>query len=90
MSCRLTVKVVPGASRNKVVGMLGEALKIRVQAPPEKGKANAAVLKLVAQFLDLPAKQLSICAGHTSATKVVEIQGISEEELAGKLAELAT
>lgn len=70
--------------------MLGDALKVRVKAPPEKGRANAAVLKLVAEFLDLPANRLSICAGHASSTKIVEIQGISDDELSRKLLDLAT
>ncbi|MGE3465316.1 MAG: DUF167 domain-containing protein [Pyrinomonadaceae bacterium] len=90
MSTRFTVKVVPGASQNKIVGVLGEALKVRVQAPPEKGKANASVLKIIAEFLGVPEKQLSICSGQTSPTKVVEVRGLSDDDLKRKLAGLAT
>jgi hypothetical protein len=85
MNSRLSVKVVPGASQNKVMGLLGETLKVRVKAPPENGKANTAVLKLVADFLGVPVKRLCICTGHTSPSKVVEIQGMSNQELAGRV-----
>jgi len=90
MTARLNVKVIPGASRNKIAGWIGDALKIRVQAPPEKGKANAAVISLLADFLDIPAKHLSICVGHGSQNKVVEVQGLSDAELISKLSALAT
>ncbi len=89
MTARLNVKVIPGTSRNKIAGWIGDALKIRVQAPPEKGKANAAVISLLADFLDIPAKHLSICAGHGSQNKVVEVQGVSDAELIAKLSGLA-
>ena len=84
MTTRLTVKVVPGASQTKIAGLLGDALKIRVQAQPEKGKANTAVLEILAIFLGVPVHQLTICTGHTSQTKVVEIEGISDAALARK------
>ncbi|HEX5635809.1 MAG TPA: DUF167 domain-containing protein [Gammaproteobacteria bacterium] len=90
MTAYLNVKVIPGASRNKIAGWIGDAVKIRVQAPPEKGKANAAVIALLADFLDIPAKQLSICAGHTSQNKVVEVQGLSDAELISRLSALVT
>jgi uncharacterized protein (TIGR00251 family) len=90
MTARLTVKVIPGASQTKIAGLLGDALKIRVQAQPEKGKANIAVLEILAKFLGVPVTNLSICTGHTSHTKVVEVEGISDAELARKLFDLAT
>lgn len=82
---KLAVKIIPGASQEKVVGMLGDALKIRVRAQPERGKANAAVIATLAKFLQLPETAVIICAGHTSANKVVEIQGLSPDELERKL-----
>jgi uncharacterized protein (TIGR00251 family) len=90
MNSHLSVKVIPGASQNKIVGWIGNAVKIRVQAPPEKGKANAAVISLLADFLNIPAKRLSICAGHASQNKIVEVQGVSDAELINKLSGLAT
>jgi len=82
---RLTVKIIPGAAQDKVVGLLGDALKIRVRAQPERGKANTAVIATLAKFLGLPEAALSICSGHTSANKVVEIQGLSRADLDYKL-----
>ena len=90
MKSRLSVKVVPGASQSKIAGLLGDSVKIRVQAPPEKGKANEAVLSLLAKFLGVSVNQLSICTGHTSANKVIEVQGVSDAELTTKLSQLAT
>lgn len=90
MTARLTVKVIPGASQTKIAGLLGDALKIRVQAQPEKGKANTAVLEILAVFLGVSVHQLTICTGHTSQIKVVEIEGVSDAELARKLSEFAT
>lgn len=86
MLTRLAIKVVPGASQDRIAGWLGEALKIRVRAQPEKGKANAAVIALLAAALGVPAKNLRICSGHTSSAKMVEIEGISEIDLHAKIA----
>ena len=60
---RLNVKVVPGSSRNRIVGWLGDALKIKVTAPPEKGRANEAVLSLLAERLGLPADAVAVARG---------------------------
>jgi uncharacterized protein (TIGR00251 family) len=90
LTTRLTIKVIPGASQTKIAGLLGDALKIRIQAPPEKGKANVAVIAVLAKFLRVPAHQISIYSGATSQTKVVEIQGLSSAELASKLSTLAS
>jgi uncharacterized protein YggU (UPF0235/DUF167 family) len=85
-SCRLTLKVVPGAARDEIAGWLGDALKLRVSAAPERGKANAAVEALLARALDLPTANVRIAAGETSARKTVEIAGLSEAEIRARLA----
>ena len=73
---RLELKVVPGASRAGIAGWLGDKLKIRVSAPPERGRANAAVLELLAGALGIPEERVRIVAGTSSARKVVEIDGL--------------
>jgi uncharacterized protein (TIGR00251 family) len=85
LSVRLTLKVVPGTRRDVVDGWLGEALKVRVSAPPERGKANAAVVRLLAEVLAIPAQQVEVVSGTTSPHKIVEVEGLSEETLLARL-----
>jgi hypothetical protein len=83
---KLRIKVVPGASRDGIAGWLGDTLKVRVRAPAERGKANAAVERIVAEALGIAPGQARIVAGHASARKVVEISGVSEAEVQDRLA----
>ncbi len=78
---RLNVKVVPGSSRNQIVGWLGDALKIKVTAPPEKCRANEAVVTLLAETLGLPADAIAIESGHSSPSKVILVTGMDDEML---------
>ena len=80
VSCRLKVKAVPGASRSEIVGRLGEALKIRVAAPPEGGKANREILALLAGRLGLAAADVTLVSGASSPAKVVELRGLTSEQ----------
>jgi uncharacterized protein (TIGR00251 family) len=83
---RLSLKVVPGASSAGIAGWLGDSLKVRVTAPAESGQANAAVRKLLAAALDVPASSVEIVSGRAGPRKVVEIRGLSEAEAADRLA----
>jgi len=85
MIARLQLKVVPGAARDEIAGWLGDALKIRVCAAPERGKANAAVTALLARALGLPEARVRIVAGQTSPRKVVEIEGLEEAHVRERL-----
>ena len=82
---RLPVKVVPGASRDGITGWLGDALKVRVSAPPERGKANAAVERLIADALGVASKGLRVVSGQASPRKIVEVCGLSEAEVLDRL-----
>jgi uncharacterized protein (TIGR00251 family) len=82
---KLRVKVVPGASRDSVDGWLGDALKVRVAAPPERGKANTAVEAAIAAVLGVTVQSVRIISGHTSPRKVVEITGLSDQDVAARL-----
>jgi uncharacterized protein len=73
---RLRVKVVPGCSRTRIAGLLGDRLKIGVAAPPEGGKANAAVCELLAQTLGVPVRQVTVTEGHSRPRKTILIAGI--------------
>lgn len=76
---RLDLKVVPGASRTRVAGWFGERLKIQVAVPPERGKANAAVIELLAGLLGLPKSAVRLVAGASSPQKTVEIAAGEED-----------
>jgi uncharacterized protein (TIGR00251 family) len=75
---RLSLKVVPGSSRDEIVGWLGDSLKVKVKAPPEKGRANEAVVTLLAERLGIDASSISVVSGHGSSAKVVEIDGMDD------------
>ncbi len=80
--------MIPGSSRDCIAEWLGDTLKVRVSAPPEKGKANAAVIKVLAAALGVPEKSMHIVHGITSARKVVEIDGISESQMNRRLSKV--
>jgi uncharacterized protein YggU (UPF0235/DUF167 family) len=77
---------VPRASRDEIVGWLDGALKIRVAAPPEDGRANAALEAVLAGVLGLPKRAVRVAAGHGSARKRVEIEGLDRLEVERRLA----
>ncbi len=85
----LLIKVVPGSSRDAIVGWLGDALKVRVRAKPEQGKANSAVEKTLAKALGLPKGNVKIVAGKTASRKTVQLSGIEPAELRDKLQQIA-
>ena len=81
----ITVKVVPNASRDRIVGPLGDALKIQVAAPPERGRANAAVERLLAKALGVKQKDVSVARGMSNPRKVVLVAGVSIERIQDRL-----
>jgi len=87
---RLAIKVVPGASRSGIAGWLGDTLRVRVTAPAERGKANAAVEALLYEVLGLSKGGVRIVSGGSSARKTVEIAGLSESEARRRLSDAAT
>src|SRR5215211_1259916 len=74
---RVRLRVSPGARRPGVAGRHSESWKIRVSEPPEGGRANAAVVRLLAETLQLPDRDVQVVAGHASRDKVVALEGIS-------------
>ena len=77
---RFTVKVHPRARRSAVTGRLGDAWKLDLTAPPVEGKANEECVRFLAELAGVPRARVRIVTGLTSRTKVVEIEGITEEE----------
>lgn len=74
---RLHVRVSPGAGRAAVVGRYGTSWKLRVTQPPEHGRANDAVIRLLADTLDVPRDAVTLVSGHTGRDKIVELDGIA-------------
>jgi uncharacterized protein (TIGR00251 family) len=79
----LTLHIQPGAKKTEFAGLHGDALKIRLAAPPVDGKANEALIKFVAETLKLPKSAVNLKSGQTSRRKVLEVNGSSREALAG-------
>lgn len=82
---RLTLRVIPGARRAAVVGRYAGGLKVRVTAPPERGRANEEALELLAVAFSLPRRALEIVSGHGSRDKIVALEGIDAAELERRL-----
>lgn len=78
---RIRLKVVPGASRDEIAGAYGDRLRVRVRAAPESGKANGAVLALLAGRLHVPAAALEVVQGHGSPLKSITVRGLSAEQV---------
>ena len=85
----LRLRVVPGASRPGIVGRHGDAWKVRVTAPPEDGRANDAVLDLLARTFDLPRRDVRLATGTSSRDKVVVLEGMTDDLAAELLAAAA-
>lgn len=77
------VKVIPRAKRNEIAGAQGDAVKIRLNAPPVQGRANEALLKYLAGVLKVPRAQIEIVRGETSQHKVVRVRGVPLDKLKG-------
>jgi uncharacterized protein (TIGR00251 family) len=89
VSTRLRLRVAPGAARAGVVGRHGEAWKVRVSAPPEAGRANDAVIELLAETLALPRASVTLVSGHGARDKIVELAGLDPGEIDRRLSTAA-
>ena len=85
-STSLRLRVSPGATRSEIVGRHGEAWKIRVRAVPEDGRANRAVVDLLAETLEIPRGSIEIRRGHASRDKSVLVHGVTTDEAERRLA----
>src|SRR5262245_33593885 len=78
---RVRLRVAPGAARAGLVGRHGDGWKLRVTAPAEGGRANDAVVRLLADTLALPRTSVTLVSGHSARDKIVELAGIEPEEI---------
>lgn len=78
---RLSLKVISNASKDEVVGLIGDSLKVKVRAQPEKGKANKAVIQLLCTALDAPKNSIVVVSGATSSNKIVEVSNVTQQSI---------
>ena len=78
----LTLHIQPGAKKTETAGLHGDALKIRLAAPPVDGKANEALVRFIAEALNLPKSAVNLKSGQTSRRKVLEVSGATSEAVA--------
>ena len=81
----MRLRVVPGSKSPGIVGRYGDAWKLRVGAPPERGRANEAAVELLAETLSIQPADVRLIAGHGSRDKVVEVSGVTPSEAERRL-----
>jgi len=82
---KISLRVQPNAPRNEVLGFTEGVLRIKVAAPPVKGKANQEMVGFLSKVLGVARSSLAIVAGHTSRNKIIDINGLSQEEISRRL-----
>jgi len=89
VSTRVRLRVSPGANNAHVVGRHGEAWKVRVAASPEGGRANEAVVRLLAETLSLPRDAVTLVSGHGARDKIVQLTGLDSSQIEQRLSSAA-
>ncbi len=82
---KISLRVYPNASRNEVVGFTNGILRVKVSAPPIKGKANRELITFLSRLLGVGKGSVNIIKGHTTRNKVVAVDGLSQEEVMKQL-----
>ena len=85
-SARIALRVSPGAAAAGVVGRHGDAWKVRVTPPADNGRANEAVVRLLADTFSVPPRDVAVVAGHTSRDKIVAVTGLDLHQVNAVLA----
>ncbi|MDT3700301.1 MAG: DUF167 domain-containing protein [Thermincola sp.] len=81
----LKIKVQPRASKSRIAGVLGDALKVTLTAPPVDGAANAACIEFFSRLIGIPKNRIEIVSGQTGRTKLIKIFGINSADLREKI-----
>jgi uncharacterized protein (TIGR00251 family) len=85
----IKVKIVPGSSKNKIIGVYNDSLKITITAPPVEGKANKKCIAYLAKYFNVAKSKIEIISGQTSKNKLIKIYDISQKEFLDKLEEIS-
>ena len=83
---RITIKAHPRARRSAVAGRLGAAWKLDLAAPPAEGKATEECVRFLAELAGVARSRVRVVSGATARTKIVEVEGVAQEELEARLA----
>ena len=83
------VKIVPGSSRNKIIGAYNNALKISIAAPPVEGKANKKCIAYLAKYFEVAKLKIEIISGQSSKNKLIRIYDISQKEFLDKIEKIS-
>lgn len=86
MTCEVALRVIPRAGRTAIAGWRHDAILVRLAAAPVDGAANAALIELVAETLDIPKRAITIVNGASARTKRVRIEGLSRQDVEARLA----
>jgi uncharacterized protein len=84
--CVVAVRAQPGAKKNAVLGVRGDRLRVAVQAPPDKGRANEAIIEVLAEFFGVKRSQVELVAGPTNRDKKLHLHGVRAVDAAAKIA----
>lgn len=85
----IKVKIVPGSSKNKIVGVYNNALKISITAPPVEGKANKECIAYLSKYFDVAKSKIEIISGETSKNKLIKIYDISQSKFLDKIEKIS-
>ena len=85
MTSRVTVRLTPRGGRDHIDGWDGDVLRVRVAAPPAEGRANEAMLRLVAKALRVPVSRVSLVSGSQSRLKLLAIEGLDADDIRARL-----
>lgn len=85
----IKVKIVPGSSKNKIVGVYNNALKISITAPPVEGKANKECIAYFAKYFNIAKSKIEIISGKTGKNKLTRIYDISQKEFLDKIGKIS-
>lgn len=84
-SARIDVRLTPRGGGDRIDGWDGDVLRVRVAAPPADGRANEAMVRLVAKALGVPPSRVTLVSGAQSRTKVIEIEGLTLDEIHARI-----
>ena len=81
LQSRIKVKVLPKSSKNQIIGREGDLFKVKLTSPPVEGKANKALIELLAKRLGIAKKRIEITSGKSTRLKTIRISGLSLEDI---------